>query len=208
MKTTKLLFCAISVAAALAAGKADAQNLTATHIEIVPGLDVEGTLNDGAYVGNYRTGLMRFTEFDAFCVDPTEDLAYNETLVYQVQDIGLLANSDQIALLVGGYLASSKSDADAAAVQWAIWEITTEKNLLSPRSLVDGNVRISTPLDQATATLANQYLANMDSYTPVALTYLTNEGRQDVVTWNLVPEPGSAGLAALSAIFLLRRRRR
>ena len=45
------------------------------------------------------------------------------------------------------------------------------------------------------------------NYSPVALTYLCNPTRQDVVTWNVVPEPTTAGLAALSGLLLLRRRR-
>ena len=65
-------------------------------------------------------------------------------------------------------------------------------------SLLDGNVRITIPVNQSTADLANQYLANVNSFAPVALTYLTNTGRQDVVTWNVVPEPGSLGLVAFS----------
>ena len=90
-------------------------------------------------------------------------------------------------------------------MQWAIWEVTTEA-LLSA-SLFDGTIRIIEPASEGTAFLANQYLANVKNYTPVSLTYLRNDGRQDVVTWNVVPEPASAGLAALSGLLLLRRRR-
>lgn len=204
MKTTKLLICAISLVAALTASKSSAQNLSATLIEISPGLEVKGTLNDGASINDYRSGVNRFTEFDAFCVDPTQDLAYGENLIYQVQSSGSLANATQIAKLVGGFLDSSKSNLEAAAVQWAIWEITTEK--ISAPSLLDGNVRIIRPDSQAAADLADQYLSKIDTYTPVALTYLTHSGRQDVVTWN-IPEPGTLALAAFSSLLLLRRRR-
>ena len=207
MNATKFLIGAISLAAALAAGKADAQNLDTMYSNIVPGLDVQGTVTDGEST-NFRTGVMLFPDFQAFCVQPEERLGFNEPIVYQAQEIGLLTNHVQVSLLVGGYLASPGSDADAAAVQWAIWEVTTEKKNPTPWSLLDGNVRISTPLYQTTADLANQYLANMNSYTPATLTYLTNDGRQDVVTWNLIPEPGSAGLAVFSALLLLSRRRR
>ncbi|MEI7927726.1 MAG: hypothetical protein WCH40_04190, partial [Verrucomicrobiales bacterium] len=44
--------------------------------------------------------------------------------------------------------------------------------------------------DSPVAAFANSYLSNVNSYTPVNLTYLTNGTRQDVVTWNMVPEPG------------------
>ena len=205
MKTTKFLICAISVAAAVAAARANAQNLSATLVGITPGLGVNGTVNNGAFVQDYASGVLHFTEFDAFCVEPGQDLAFGETLIYQMQSPGLLTNSDTIARLVGGYLASPKSDQDAAAVHWAIWEITSET--MSSPSLFDGNVRITTPVSQATATLANQYLMNVNSFAPVSLVYLTNTGRQDLVSWNVVPEPGSLGLAAFSAVLLLRRRR-
>lgn len=190
----------------MAAARAGAQNLPATLIEITPGLTVKGTVNNGSFIQDYPSGVLHFTDFDAFCVEPTQDLSYGETLVYQVQDPGLLSNYDTISRLVGGYLSSSQSDQDAAAVHWAIWEVTTE-SLSSNRSLFDGNVRIITPVSLDTATLANHYLANVNSFAPVALTYLTNTGRQDVVTWNVIPEPGSLGLAAVTAILLLRRRR-
>lgn len=204
MKTTKLLICAISVVAAVTAAKANAQTLNATFVEISPMLPVNGTIDDGSFFQDYPSGVLRFTEFDAFCVEPVESLSYGEALVYQVQDVSLLHNFDTVARLVGGYLASPRDAEHAAAVQWAIWETTTES--LSSPSLLSGNVRIA-PVSGATATLANQYLANASSYAPANLVYLRNNGRQDVVTWNLVPEPASLTLAGFSALLLLRRRR-
>jgi hypothetical protein len=167
-------------------------------------MSVNGTINDGGFIQDYPSGVMRFTEFDAFCVDPTEDISFGESLVYQVQDISLLTNFSTVARLVGGYLSSGQTAQDAAAVQWAIWETTTEFPLNTP-SLLDGNVRI-TAASQPTADLANQYLANVGNFAPADLVYLTNNGRQDVVTWN-IPEPGSLVLTAFSAVLLLRRRR-
>ena len=205
MNTTKLLICAVSVAAAVVAAKASAQNLNANYIGVSPGFSVNGTFDNGAGVWNIPSGVMDFTTFGAFCVDPTQGISDNEALVYQTQDLSLLANSNQISRLVGGYLGSSKSAEQAAAVQWAIWEITTEHT--SGLSLLDGNVRIVAPEDTATAILANQYLANINSYNPVQLTYLTNPTRQDIVTWCVVPEPGTMALVAFSGLLLLRRRR-
>jgi hypothetical protein len=204
MKTTKLLICAVSIAAALASAKASAQNISASFVEITPVLSVNGTIDNGAFVQDYPSGVMHFTDFDAFCVEPQQGLSYGETLIYQVQDIGTLSNSDVIARLVGGYLASSQSSLNAAAVQWAIWETTSE--VLSSPSLSNGNVRIN-PISQPVADLANQYLANVNTFTPATLTYLTNDTRQNVVTWNVVPEPASLSMAAFSAVLLLRRRR-
>jgi hypothetical protein len=210
MKTTKLLICAVAVAAAIAAVSAKAQSLTTTLIGIDPGLTYQGTWN-GDFVYDYPAGVMNFTDvgagsnFSAFCVQPLQDISYGETLVYEIQSPLSLANSDIIARLVGAYLSSPPSQQTAAAVQWAIWEVTTETT--SVESLFSGTVRIIEPAGADTATLANQYLANVMNYSPVALTYLTNPTRQDVVTWNVVPEPATAGLAALSGLLLLRRRR-
>lgn len=204
MKTTKLLIGAISIAAAMAAARANSQTLSAKLIDISPALAVNGTVNNGYFL-DYPSGLMNFTEFSAFCVEPEQDIAYGETLIYQIQDSSLVSNHDTIARLIGAYLSSSQTAAEAAAVQWAIWE-TTNETISSP-SLVDGSVRISTPVNQSTADLANQYLANVNNFAPVALTYLSNDTRQNVVTWNLVPEPASLGLVAFSGLLLLRRRR-
>ena len=210
MKTTKLLICAVAVSAAVASLSAKGQNLTATLNGISPGLTLNGTWN-GSFFYDYPAGVMNFTDqgtgldFSAFCVQPLQDIAYGETLVYEIQSPVSLANSDIIARLIGGYLASPPSNQNAAAVQWAIWEVTTETT--SAQTLFEGSVRIVPPAGDATALLANQYLANVMNYTPVALTYLSNPTRQDVVTWNVVPEPASAALAALSGLLLLRRRR-
>jgi hypothetical protein len=209
MKTTNLLICAISVASAMAVSNAKGQTISAHLIDISPGLPVRGTIDNGSFVQDYPSGVFRFTDFNAFCVEPQEALSYGESLIYEVQNISLLPNSDKIARLVGGFLASSQTGADAAAVQWAIWEVTNETlSGSSATPLLDGNVRIIVPESLATANLANQYLANINTYVPASLTYLHNTGRQDVVTWNLVPEPSVLGLTAFSALLCLRRRRR
>jgi hypothetical protein len=210
MKFNKLLICAVAVSAALAAVNAKGQNLTATLNGISPGLTLEGTWN-GSFFYDYPAGVMNFTDegngldFAAFCVQPLQDISYGETLVYEIQNPLSLANVDIISRLIGGYLASSPTDQNAAAVQWAIWEITTETT--AAQTLFEGSVRIIDPAGVATASLANQYLANVMNYSPVALTYLSNPTRQDVVSWNVIPEPATAGLAALSGLLLLRRRR-
>ncbi len=205
MKTTKLLICAISIVAAIAAARASAQSLPAQLIDISPGASVNGTFNNGVSIVDLYSGEMRFQEFNAFCVEPAQGISYGESLVYQVQDAALLQNSTQIAKLIGGYLASARTGQDAAAVQWAIWEMTTESSA-SP-SLLDGNVRITVPASEPIATLGNQYLANIDTFSPASISYLTNGTRQDVVTWNLIPEPGSLMLAGFSAVLVFRRRR-
>lgn len=214
MRTTKLLLCAISVAAALGCLKAGAQTINAQLIDMSPFVPVTGTLNDGVFIQEYTAGVMNFTvsglpgfsEFTAFCVDPAQDIAYGDSLVYQVQDISTLARADDVARLVGGYLASAQTDLDAAAVYWAIWEIVgeTKDGFFDTLS---GNVRITAAANSDVTVLANNYLQNMQTYTPANLVYLTNPAKQDVVTWVPIPEPTSALLLGLSSLGLLRRRR-
>lgn len=205
MKTTKILICAVALAAAFSAIKANGQTLSAKLINNSPGMAVTGTISDEAVLNSYPAGVLNFENFGAFCVEPNQPIVYGETLVYDIQDPTTLANVETISRLIGGYIKSDKTALDAAAVQWAIWETTSE--LLPIHSLDTGNVRISSTASGDVATLANQYLNNVNSYSPATLTYLTNSTSQNIVTWNVVPEPGSAALLALSALLLICRRR-
>jgi PEP-CTERM motif len=207
MKITKILFCAVAASVAFAAATAKGQNISATLIGITPELPITGTYSGGAS-HDYPSGVSHFDKFDGFCVEPLQALSYGQTYVYEIQNPATLANSDTIARLIGGYLASGKTAEDAAAVQWAIWETTNE--LSTGRTLLTGNVQITgtNSVNQSSALLANQYLSNVNTFTPAAFTYLTNPDNQDIVSWNAVPEPTSLGLLALSGCLLLRRRRR
>jgi len=200
MKTLKLLLGVAAIASAFAAASARAQSLPATLTGLGPQLLTSGTY-DGVNYQDRNAGILKFDFGDAFCVDPLQDLSFPETLVYDIQDPASLTSSSAISKLVGGYLASGQTNLDAAAVQWAIWEVVREG---TGGTLSTGSVRVA---DSSVASLANNYLSNVNSYTPVNLTYLTNSNRQDVVTWNMVPEPGSLTLVGLSALALFRRRR-
>ena len=217
MKTTKLLICAISVAAAAAASQAQAQNLSTELLGFSPTRQVMGTINGSADPGQeYTSGVMNYqdftnaTFFDAFCVQPSVSMSINDTPTYLIQDISLLPNSYQISLLVDLYLGSTQTDEDAAAIQWAIWEITNETTLPT-YSLLDGNVQVYSPTGQAAAAdvylTSMQALADVNTVPTVSLVYLTSDTYQNVVSWNAVPEPGTAGLMALSALCFFRRRR-
>lgn len=196
MKTFKLLLGA----AAFAAASARAQSFSATLTGLGPQLLTTGTFN-GVDYSTRNAGILEFDFGDAFCVDAGQGIGFPETLVYDIQDPINLNGHATISKLVGGYLASGQTDLDAAAVQWAIWEVIQDG---TGGSLSTGSVHVE---DASVSSLANTYLSQVDTYTSVPLTYLTNPSRQDVVTWGMVPEPGSLTLVGLSALALLRRRR-
>lgn len=205
MKKIHILVGAIALMSAVSAVSVQAQNFPVTFDGVSPGLPVHGTFH-GSDPLDLPSGVSSFGEMKAFCVEPTAPLAYGDSFVYQVQDPQSLANYDTISRLVGGFLASPLQDeTHAAAVQWAIWEVVLDG--VNAASFATGNSRIVGDASQDIAILASEYLANVASYNPAALTYLTNAEHQAVVTWNAVPEPSSAGLIALSGLILLRRRR-
>jgi len=206
MKTTKLLICAVAFAAAIVAVKANGQSLTTTYHGISPGLAIQGTWN-GTDIYVVEAGEINFSGFDAFCVEPWQPIPDNEEIIYEIQDPASLgtAASGTISRLVGAYLASSRSNEDAAAIQWAIWETMTE--LDAEPNLLSGNSRITGSGDQDIANRANEYLSNINSFVPVTLVYLQNGPVQNVVSWNVIPEPTSVGLLVLSGLLVLRRRR-
>jgi hypothetical protein len=211
MKNTALLWCVAFSAYAFSSFAAHSQTLEAKLISISPALSVNGTFNGGSTTANYTSGVNNFVnlsdsliEFDAFCVEPTAFISVNQTLTYQVSDLSHLTNADKVARLVGGFLGSSKTAADAAAVQWAIWEVTSDAG--NPHNLSNGKVQVSSA-NLSTQTLGNKYLANINNFTKANITYLTNSKYQNMVAFTPIPEPTTLGLAALSCFTLLRRRR-
>lgn len=149
-------------------------------------------------------------------------------MLYTGADLSGLQNSDKMALVIGQYLIEEQNnggwitdpdsgDIEAAAVQWAIWELALE-TAPEPFS-VDQNSGIvyivpggefgnlPSAIDNAVIARASFYLSNINTFTQAAdLVYLTNDGNQNIITWN-IPEPGTAGLLAFSVLGLLRRRR-
>jgi hypothetical protein len=207
---TKHLLCAVGAAAALMLQSAHSQTLTVDFVEINPNVAVNGAFYGTGSFTEIASGIVKFETFDAFCAEPFQSLADGISVVYDIQDPATLTNSGTVASLIGGYLASGRTNLDAAAVQWAIWEVVAETS--GTFSLSSGNILIGantagSPNSSDVAALASQYLANVGSYTPANLTYLTNSTYQNVVTWQVIPEPSTVGLLGLSALVLIRRRR-
>lgn len=227
------IFRAFILAAGFSAGLAQAQNIpydfTATVITWDPAFQVNGTFTDGdtlpgGQIVDYASGLLEITgsdssgsfTFNALCVEPTD--AFPGPLLYKGADLSGVPNYQQVAKLVGGYLQNVGSAVDpgleTAAVQWAIWEVVADTSGTYSLSQDAGNVYVipggisgdHPDTDLQVITRANQYLAAMNSFNSANLVYLTSVGNQDVVTWN-IPEPGTAGLLALSVLGFLRRRR-
>lgn len=211
MKHKALILCVGAATYTMSAFTASSQTLQAKLLTISPALSVKGTFNGGATTATYTSGVNNFANltdplnaFEAFCVDANQFISVGQSLTYKVTDLSHLTNADKVARLVGGYLSSSKTAADAAAVQWAIWEVTTSPG--TPLSLSNGTVAVSSA-SLSTQTLGNQYLANINTFSKANITYLTNSKYQDMVAMTPIPEPTSLGLLALSCLSLLRRRR-
>jgi len=213
MKTNQFFILTLGMTAAFGVSSASSQTFDTTLLEISPGLESNGTISGDGGFQMWRAGVSQFENltFEAFCVEPSVGQNYGDFVTYTVQDIGDLSNNILIARLVGGYLDSSKTDLEAAAFQWAIWEVTNE--LVAAYNLFDGDVRLQNSLaypdSEDVALLGNTFLSNAlnEIYAPATLTYLVSQNGQNVVTWDVVPEPSVVGLTALSALFLLRRRR-
>jgi hypothetical protein len=192
---------AVFAAGLFGVATSSAQTLTATFTGVNPGVTSSGTLNGGSFT-NTSAGVMDFSDFNAFCIEPDQFINNGETVVYQVQSSATLASADAVGRILGGFLLSDQSANQAAAAQWAIWEVLVDP---SPNALTTGDVRMASGTIR---TLATSYLTNLGSYPYVDFQVLTNPTRQDmVVIPNAIPEPSAAAFVALSALGLLRRRR-
>lgn len=199
---TRLLFGAMTVAGLLGVSVAGAQTLNTKFIDISPALDVTGTV-DGGNQRDLFVGVMNFDSFQGFCVEPLAGMTYGQNYTYELATApAVLPRADFVNRLITAYNESPQSARDAAAIQWAIWEVIIEDDANFSLSNGQGKVSISSALE--VATLANSYLANLASYQPASTSYLISANGQDVIT---IPEPSAFLMALLSSAVLFRRRR-
>lgn len=202
---TKLLFCAICVVSVFGSTHSQAQTLNAQLIDISPGLNVSGSFN-GVNNWDLYVGALNFDTFQAFCTEPLVGTSYGETYTFQVTNSAVLSHSNEVSRLLTAYYASPQDNLNAAAVQWAIWEVIVESGPSYSLTTGAGQVYVSATDTYGVAALANNYLANMGSYAPATTRYLVANDGQDVI--QVVPESSALLLAAISSSTLLFRRRR
>lgn len=200
-----------SLAAAVLAVLAPTKTITEIFNTVNPDANIKGTF-DNSTLNPYSSSVANFTStaglFDAFCAEPLQPINFGETLVYQLQSPFSLTKADQVARLVTAYLAYSQTLSEAAATQWAIWEVSNET--LLALLLFNGNTSITTPTFASTQVLADQHLANIYNFAPGTIVHLANVDRQDfnvrIPALVAIPEPTSLLLCTISGLGLLRRR--
>jgi len=125
---------------------------------------------------------------------------------YTIQPNTALPNYSTIAKIFGGYFQGSlQTPVDAAAAQWAIWEVLQD-GVASP-SFASGGVQIQDAANSAVAARAMEYLNNLGSLPAIEVIYATNATRQDQL-FVTIPEVSGLALGAVGSALLLVRRRR
>ncbi len=231
MKNTHRTLAAVSILAALslATSAASANDASLKYTGITGGgvkLNIEQLGKDKNGV---RAGLLEFAtsdskSFTAYCVE----LGQYTSSAFQTYQVGSFigAQNTNLQNLLSASYASVDTNAERAAFQLAVWELTHESKV-GTFSVTDGikdkdgqgfNLNSSSVGYSSLITQANSYLDAGAAYTGSGLYQiekLSNENHQDLLRFNAlppvtaVPEPSSYALlmAGLGVIGFVSRRR-
>lgn len=224
---TKLL----GIAAALGASLLMAGPAQASYGTVVAKLDSVAPGGDGGGVFNFTRTGGTFTQnllpgpagyFIGICLDTAEGITVGNTYTWDVDDVanapidnlpqmGATKAAD-IALLIGGVLggqlanALAMTNAQATALQWAIWEIVNETT---------GTYGLDTGTwGRGSSALADGWLANLNGgnqagWTPAKNLYaLVNRSVQDFLVQTPIPAAAWLLGSGLLGLFGISRRRR
>jgi hypothetical protein len=177
-----------------------------------------GQFNWNRDAGNPGTDVTVPTSFFAYCIELTQQVAFNTVYDYTLDTLpnapipltppyGVpmgAAKADAIEELWGRFWSPAFTNQDAAAFQVALWEIVYDGPYGANTST--GGLNIFSNVNPATIVQANAWLAALDGTGPKAygLLALTSPDWQDM----LIPTPGAAVLLLGGAGLAMRRGRR
>lgn len=164
---------------------------------------------------NYGSG---FQSFRSYCIEPDQDITFDVNppdsigVTYATDSLlnhGFTAGEEHIleVLWANAFALSMTSQANAAAFQWFVWELTEDNSF----DLLNGNTVMATivPSVQNEYNIAQGWYNNIIGGTwtsTVDLQALTNPDSQDFIA-PVIPAPG-AGLAMVLGLAGMGRRRR
>lgn len=167
---------------------------------------------DGVMPGTYA-GLQG--EFQTFCIEVTQNVAFNTSYLYDVVNTENAPTVDptfslpmgafkasQLSELFGRFYSGLTTGSDYGAFQMAIWEIVYEMGE-TPLNVDNGRFQIKNAVPEQA--MANAMLGAINGQGPTMnLLALTSREFQDQV---FVPTPGALALAGMGGLLISRRRR-